>query len=48
LRFGQGWDRCRRLRRALRQWLHDHPHLVNSMSRAAPTTEYADLIQKLS
>lgn len=48
LRFGQGWDRCRRLRRALRQWLRDHPHLVNSMSRAAPTTEYEHLIQKLS
>ena len=47
LRFGQGWDRCRRLRRALRQWLRDNPHLVNSMSRAAPTTEYEHLIQKL-
>lgn len=48
LRFGQGWDRCRRLRRALQQWLRDNPHLVNSMSRAAPTTEYEHLVQQLS
>ncbi len=42
-----GWDRCRRLRHALRRWLRDNPGLADAMSHAAPTTEHAHLVQRL-
>lgn len=46
-RLGWDWDRCRRLRHALQQWLSSNPGLADAMSRAAPTTEYAHLVYKL-
>lgn len=42
-----GWDRCRRLRRALQRWLADHPNLADAMRNAAPTSEYARLVERL-
>jgi hypothetical protein len=45
--LGLGWDRCRLLRRALRRWLRDNPKLANSMVRAAPSDEHADLVRNL-
>ncbi|MDP2605449.1 MAG: hypothetical protein Q8S00_23140 [Deltaproteobacteria bacterium] len=41
------WDRCRRLRDALRRWLHDNPDLADAMSHAAPSSEYAQLVQSV-
>ena len=47
LYFGLDWDRCPRLRRALRRWLRDNPGFADAMSHVAPTTEYAHLVQEL-
>lgn len=47
LPFGLDWDRCRRLRRALRRWLRQNPVFADGMSNAAPNSEYALLVKKL-
>ena len=47
LPFGLDWDRCRRLRRALRRWLRQNPGFADGMSNSAPNSEYALLVKKL-
>ena len=45
--WGLDWDRCKRLRRALRRWLHDNSSLAQELIRAAPTAEQKDLVRSL-
>ncbi len=47
LLLGWEWDRCRRLRLALRSWLRDNPKFAGALVQAAPKMEYAELVQSL-
>jgi hypothetical protein len=47
LPFRLGWDRCRRLRRAVRRWFRENPGYENAMSDAAPNAEGRQLIDRL-
>ncbi len=48
LMWGLDWDRCLRLRRALRSWLRDNSSFAERMAESAPTAEHRRLIQGLS
>ena len=45
--LGLDWDRCLRLRRALREWLRGNPDLTSSLAQAAPTAEGATMVLRL-
>jgi hypothetical protein len=45
--WGLDWDRCKRLRRALRRWLRENSDLAQELIRAAPTAEQKDLVRSL-
>lgn len=47
LLMGLDWDRCRRLRRALRHWLEQNSDFGDALSDLAPTPEHARLVQNL-
>jgi hypothetical protein len=46
-KFGQGWDRCKLMRRGLRHWLHENYDLSSELINSAPSTEHSRIIQKL-